>query len=202
MWALAVAPLCAAPASASSITCYGCIVISTLGTEGMTATDPDMAIAEPVPAAVEVGGLLATSNPPATIKDTPSTGNVGGADTGSGNSGSPVNTPRSTPGGGAPPSDSAIIDSGSIPVPSPDGVPIDGPKPQPSEEIPLPPIDSGPIETVQVPVPAAPPNDVVQTAVPDSAGSVDDVARTPEPATVTLLGIAGIGAWLRARRRR
>jgi hypothetical protein len=199
---LAAAPLCAAPASASSITCYGCIVISTLGTEGMTVTDPDTAIAEPVPSTVEVGGLLATSNnPPATIKDTPSTGNTGGADTGGGNSGSPVNTPRTTPGGGSAPSDGPIIDSGTIPVPSPDGVPIDGPKPEPSEEIPLPPIDSGPIETVQVPVPAAPPDDMVQTAVPDSAG-VDEVARTPEPATVTLLGIAGVGAWLRARRRK
>jgi hypothetical protein len=35
-----------------------------------------------------------------------------------------------------------------------------------------------------------------------TAGQSDDVAESPEPATLTLLGLGGIGAWWQLRKRR
>jgi len=81
-------------------------------------------------------------------------------------------------------------------------------KPEIVETVPPPPIQTAvpPVVTTAVPattdgiVEVAPPiaDTTVTPAPSDQAPPVD----SPEPATLTLLGVAGLGGWLRLRRRK
>ena len=61
-------------------------------------------------------------------------------------------------------------------------------------DVPAPTVDD-PILTTSIDVPAAPLEEVINTAAPP-------VQDTPEPATVTLLALGGVGALIARRKRR
>ncbi len=199
--ALPIVPLFAAQANASSITCYGSIVISTLGTEGMAISVPDGAIVKPTDPGAGPGftldaGTGATIYPNMTkpaINDAapskPMSGSNGGGSSGSGG----IATPTSVT--AAKPSDELTIIDDQVPVAAPP--PEIGDLPAWPVETDQPGKENDPNPDPATPVdPAWPP---IQTMNPDGP---TDVNNTPEPATLTLLGLAGIGGWLKSRRRK
>lgn len=207
IWALTIGFAGAATATASSITTYGSIVLSTLGTEGMSTVTADSSLSQPAnvnvatDSAATVGGSNGTTanNPTATVGGSrPTTGGGGGG----GASGSRSSAPVAAAGNPAVNAPTADVVSTPVLVPAPSDTVVDPvqqtPTGTPREEIPLPPVDTttrdpdtifvGP--PVQMETPAS--DTVSETSTND----------TPEPATLTLLGLAGVGGWWRARRKK
>lgn len=202
LWALPALTLLTAPVSAQSITCFGSIIVTSLGTEGISVQVPDgMAIttspgtqqgSAPDTAVTSAGG-------PATIDIRPLPP-VKATD--------PMPTERAnTPSGGGSNSGTGMAQTGTTDpavteVVNP--VPIENPPIETTVVTdPVPPTVDDPILTTTVDVPADPnsPPVIVDDPV-QTVGGDPTTAETPEPATVTLLGLAGIGALVARRKRR
>lgn len=186
LWALPLLPLAAQPAQAMSITCYGSIVITSLGTDGVK---------------IEANGPVTVT--PGLGEPAPNIGTPGG---------SVGELPPPTTSHGEPPAPPTTTNSTATPLPPGTGAqgnpePTSGPTP-PVEETPPPPPGAGPDNP---PLPTEPPTPAPEVPpteepapppgvppVPTSGG----VANTPEPASLTLLGLAGLGALGYARKRR
>lgn len=207
-WAVTLGLAGAATASASSITTYGSIVLSTLGTEGMTAPTADATLA-PSPSgngstdsAATVGNAGPVVNNLAPLMNGSGSKSAPGGGGGSSSSARPSAPVAATgnpavdsnletvqvPVPAAPPATDAVVD----PTTTTDSNP-------PTEQVPLPPVDTTTRD----------PNDIlvgppvqVPTGIDDSSNGDGTTNQTPEPATVTLLGLAGIGGLWRARRRK
>jgi hypothetical protein len=202
-------PLWAATASASSITCYGSIVLSTLGTEGMAVTIPDGSVAQPA-APISAGGATIGSDPTGAGVSSPGT------------AAAPAATPRSSGGGGGSTSQKPPTAAQGVPDSSTDSPVIAPPpsdntssppvltdtKPEIVETVPPPPIQTAVPPSVTTPVPLSSEGTVAIVPVSASDNTVTPAPSdqapvdSPEPATLTLLGVAGLGGWLRLRRRK
>ncbi|MFO0811104.1 MAG: PEP-CTERM sorting domain-containing protein [Gemmataceae bacterium] len=191
LWVLPALSFLAAPAGAQSITCFGSIIITSLGTEGMTIQVPDgatvstTAASEPAFTPDGKGGGTSTITGPASIDIQPPAGMP---------TKDPTPTERSPSGqqgsAGTGQSDPAVTEVPSSPVST---NPVEGTGSTVPAEVPAPTVD-GPIMTGTVEVPAPPP-EVVNTAGPA-------VKDTPEPASLTLLAVGGVGTLVLRRQRR
>jgi hypothetical protein len=187
-------PALASPARASSITTYG-IIITAMGNElqvqyvdkpasdGSATTDTSSCPVGGGGGGDSSSSLLVTPNGSGGINVTPYGGSTNSGTSSSTGSSDSVSPPGSGSGGGG---GGGSSDTVKVPVPVNDGTPpkVDFTNPT-TTDVTLPKGASGDqgIETVSVPVPVA-------------------TAKTPEPASVTLLAIAGLGGMGYVRRRR
>lgn len=205
LWALPALSLLTAPAGAQSITCFGSIIVTSLGTEGISIQVPDgMAITTtpgtdaafaPDPKAIGGGPATVDIRPLPPIKTLEPMPNERGDTPAGGGSGGGAGMAQT---GQTDPAVSEMVDP-LVPVDTPlEAPPID---PAVTTDPPPPTVDD-PILTTTVDVPAAP--TTPEFGVDDPIVTIDDnpVLDTPEPATVTLLGLAGVGALVARRKRR
>jgi hypothetical protein len=213
LWTVTLVPLWAATASASSITCYGSIVLSTLGTEGMAVTIPDGSVTQPA-APISAGGATIGSDPTGAGVASPGAAQAPAANGGSRSSGGGGSSSRAAPTAAQGVPDSSTASPVIAPPPSDNNTSsppvLTDTKPEiPIETVPPPPIETAVPPVVPTPVPVSSEGTVeiatpsvsdntVTPAPSDQAPPVD----SPEPATLTLLGVAGLGGWLRLRRRK
>jgi hypothetical protein len=202
LWTLTLLPFVALPAAASSITTYGTIVITSFGTNGLVIQLPDQQPSDPAvgqtagPGSPTFAGgsdSVAVSATPTGLSVQPTAASAGG---------SPV-APAATPKGAAGNTSAGGVSQGT-------GTVTDRPNPVGSDVPPSPPID---IATGSIPV-AAPPSLSNSSPTPAPSGPpivtpIDVVSNappvaehTPEPASLTLLTLAGLGGLRYFRRHR
>jgi hypothetical protein len=187
----------AAPASTH---CTVSIIMTTLGTDG---TSVSQTITVPPNSSLQIQPGVGTDTPVTASPSNPAGSKPGaGGGSGGGGGGSGANASKTNvPSAATPVPDDSVIpfdpDTGSIPVPS------DG-----SDDEPTPPVP--PILVPDVPaddVPTVP--DVIDgpivdddSPLPPTSEPGGGVAEAPEPGTLTLLGLAAIGSWGYARKKR
>jgi hypothetical protein len=187
LWALPLLPLAATPVQAGSITLYGSIIITSLGNDGIMIQFPDQQTPtpgdEPMPPPADPAGDPAVVDPPVADLSVPGTGATGNPDAVGGDV--PTDTPPGSPGTDTPP-----------PAPT-DPMPTE---PMPTEPMPEepPPVDVPVDEPIPPPGEPPLPGEELPPVVTDTPG----VENAPEPASLTLLAIAGLGGLGYARRRR
>jgi hypothetical protein len=218
LWTIPLLPLTASPAAASSITCYGSIVITSFGTNGLKIDySDDKAGGQPTvdggsaaTTGADAGGAVGSGSAGGTTPlQTAGAGSVGGS-AGSGSGGATA-TPAKSGGGGSGAGSGATGNPNPTVTETPSGDVITGvievPKPPATEQPPAPPVDLGTGTTTTPPpgtettggdvtpvvAPVGPPIEVT-TGTPQAE-------NTPEPASVTLLALAGLGGWAYKRRR-
>ncbi len=202
LWALPALTLLTAPVSAQSITFFGSIIVTSLGTEGMTVQVPDgMSVTTTQGSAPDTASTGVTGPATVDIRPVPPINGQQPPTNQNGNTGSGTGTPTrggsnvgTAQTGQTNPSVTEVVDP--LPIESP---PVD----TPVITDPPPPSVDDPILTTTVDVPATPvdPPVVIDDGNIQTVGG-DPVLDTPEPATLTLLGIGGIGALVARRKRR
>jgi hypothetical protein len=181
----------AGPARASSITTYG-IIVTALGNDLQVQTVDQAGAVTPIDSAPFAAGgkssgaasdgsqssLLITPSNNGGITVTPySTPAASGGGSGGGGSGGKTSGVTSSSG----PSPTVVtVEGNMVPTPAPDG--------------PMPPPVTFPTAAADPVVEGAP------TPVPGPSPTGDHVANSPEPASLTLLTLAGVGCLIRRRR--
>lgn len=180
-------------ADATSITSYGSIVLNTIGTDSTAAADGSASGGIPVPARSS------------SATDAPAPPGTGGTNT-------DTSTSTATEAATNSPAPESGTNSGTpSPVAPEDAVPATpGSDPAAGPDTSFPPVidpreDEEPVFTMTpdpvVDVPSLPVDEMATTSSPSGVGGSGPVAETPEPASIALLGTAGVAAWLASRRR-
>jgi hypothetical protein len=203
LWTLPLLALVAPPARAGSVaTFYGSIVITSLGNEGFTVKSVDPPADSPAPS---------PGSPTLSAGGTPAFGTGGGSATVAGSLEPAKPMPLATPSGGASGGGFSTPATAATGNPTPTAtettaggthttVPVII-----NEEAPPPPIivATPPPDTISTPVivPAPPPGTGTDQPTATGGPGPTTTQQTPEPASLTLLALGGLGGWVYTRRR-